>query len=1367
MLENALALFLYDQFEYFLGNAFGTYKKEIKIAYNPLMIQCLHPSCLAKSHKPIKLKHIFDLKPFLKHLKTHFDAIGEAMQTRFEAIYQDRFTSVEELNMLSESPFSLMNYTVNLTDEGVRLFNLYAISRKYPENYICHWKNLLLRCNLIDCSSLSFQEDDARIFMALHHPNPVPNWSRYNTLWWYSLKMMVSISSAAVNLYRGISDYSRLSGNKTQVSVKDMMKSINHPAPSLSSLSRFFPPVEHSIHKAHLSELVFHLTVLMHCNDTVKVSYDDGSIVRIVVTLGSDEQGLNAGIFIHEDRLLGLEQPLTVADLKKIGLPNFAHHIATSNPYLTAVREYRLTDLKGCMSSNIYTSFMSKALNEVDCIDKLKEVANISKTCLSCLRSEKECSYTLFHQKCDNCQSGGHQCISMVVVNVLWDMGSAHKATAKHIDKIDLSSNLQQYSSSDLFSVGFGGLHLCKCVVNTLRCYSVSNHDENFGIYILRALRRGTDECAQELALVKNAVIEGKDRQSDLLSWMTCGPQVQKGLKLKDYYCAVRVPEPLLFYKENAKTQKVMVLPVAVSCNNNGDVFVLDKGGCCLHVFDRSDVVKGYTVGKYKQASQDCKTFTNARDVVFSDSLKALNIQNDNVYIADGGRNDVVILRRCLVAKTVRSRPVCFLKIESCDAIVGTPDSLLIVLCSEDGNQTIKVLNHKLPSSSSANRIISFSILHEISPSYEVQGLFTCNFFSIPRMFGIWTTSFDVILFESSEDSFCFQDSEVGLKSAVLPASSQNYLMISQPSQNISELYKVSILEGSFVFNKDHTFEESFGVPVAYNIWGSVINAVSGDQDFILIECGRLRFAVEFCEAVESFYRAIGYVPPHGDNSVRQMNIMESIAEGEKLCTLLSSMQESRLALYPQHESFRRNYGIPYTGTIQCIQMSVDGWKSIADRLNSLSPGLHLEIYPHSVANEYLVENAFGMVMKAGQGHLQTAEEYTTSKRKHSLNFQMNMCETPFHQYQKVKVRDKGYQELNPALKSKLKLNDLREIFSRNLSGKSNKGNSSEVEVSEEDKCVLKSFYHLSKSVPRQTNRCKWRAAAEQTPNLPAENDDGKVKEGDIVFYESLDGIMYLIVVKDMLLLNVDSAVEVKQIDSSDIHRVPVNKLLVHDGKIVILPSYLYSVEENEIIVADIAHTTFTHILEKCRYKSILSDEEWFTLFESEDTEKTDAPKKGVSSKKNKQPNTSDKNPGRLFRKMVHPPKKKPKMDEGLLFQRSLIQTWKQLLPPVDENSLKDKWICYVYLPAETKKKYQLIFAKLKHRFLHDNDGSNLNLCKWQVDSCKPYRVASNSGVIEEIRNGEIWNVNIHDIIYAYVTEEDSALIAYLKQGQW
>ena len=125
MCDNPLLLFLYDQMEFFLGNAMGTH--ELKVVFNPMMIQYLHPQCTKKGAKPVKLKKLFDISPFLHHLKDHFDNIGDAMQARFEAVHKDKFLSTEELDKIAPSPYSLVHQKILLEDKTVEYMKSLSI----------------------------------------------------------------------------------------------------------------------------------------------------------------------------------------------------------------------------------------------------------------------------------------------------------------------------------------------------------------------------------------------------------------------------------------------------------------------------------------------------------------------------------------------------------------------------------------------------------------------------------------------------------------------------------------------------------------------------------------------------------------------------------------------------------------------------------------------------------------------------------------------------------------------------------------------------------------------------------------------------------------------------------------------------------------------------------------------------------------------------------------------------------------------------------------------------------------------------------------------------------------------------------------
>ena len=59
MKDNPKVLFLYDRFEYTLGNVYGNI--DYKIALNPMMLMCYHPDCLVRG-PVVRLKHPFYLQ---------------------------------------------------------------------------------------------------------------------------------------------------------------------------------------------------------------------------------------------------------------------------------------------------------------------------------------------------------------------------------------------------------------------------------------------------------------------------------------------------------------------------------------------------------------------------------------------------------------------------------------------------------------------------------------------------------------------------------------------------------------------------------------------------------------------------------------------------------------------------------------------------------------------------------------------------------------------------------------------------------------------------------------------------------------------------------------------------------------------------------------------------------------------------------------------------------------------------------------------------------------------------------------------------------------------------------------------------------
>ena len=164
--ESLTALFHYDRMECSMMRAYGS---EFKILLNPMMVVCYHPTCLAKKKPPIRLKRILHLDPYLNHLKDHSDAIGTAMQLRFNAVVQDAFVTTQHLDAISPSPHSLNDITSlanaedSICSKSYESINKFGIDRMFHVNYTCHWLDKLIKSGIVRTDSIVFQEMDVYV----------------------------------------------------------------------------------------------------------------------------------------------------------------------------------------------------------------------------------------------------------------------------------------------------------------------------------------------------------------------------------------------------------------------------------------------------------------------------------------------------------------------------------------------------------------------------------------------------------------------------------------------------------------------------------------------------------------------------------------------------------------------------------------------------------------------------------------------------------------------------------------------------------------------------------------------------------------------------------------------------------------------------------------------------------------------------------------------------------------------------------------------------------------------------------------------------------------------------------------------------
>ena len=1207
--QNPKSLFLYDRFEYCLGNAYGA---DYKIALNPMHILCYHPDCLKRSRCPVKLRAMFVLDAFLEHLQEHVDDIGLAMQTRFGAIVENMFASREELDKMSPSPF-LVNRRVELLVGTITLMNAYGIERvlhqfdqteyfteywqdpRMPKprnpNYVSHWKDILITKGIVKCSSLSFQEDDALIFNVLQFPNPVPDWTVWQTLFLYALKVLCSQSSGALHLHRGVT-LNRLGyGQKRSlVSLDDFVAGINHASPSITISEQQLPALTYEKREFHPSEILYHIKSTHKAEKSLIFRFSS-MVSRVPCCIQIDEQEINQGAFVKDGELCGLEKNVTVNDIKRIGLQNFAKYITEENNYLIAVREYRVIDFGGIFCSNVFTSFDSHPLRSEECKQDLRKVIEYADSCSNCLHMNKTCEIIKINEPCSNCYIEGTRCESLVVFHVLWDMGSSHKKTkTEHVDGLELTSSLSDMLSPAKYTIGFGGLHLAKALVNSARNHVMQFDGKNFGINFLIALRYSSPL----LLSLKNAIFVGKDRQSDLLAWSTVCETVQEALRQLKVYQLQRVPEKYLPYKANAATQKKLIHPVDICCNKNGDIFVLDPASACVHVIDRSIVAIMYTVGIYNTSPYAANVSNKRSNILFSRELRALSVNLlDDLAIVDSGRNEIVLAQKCSLAKTNSS----FHILKFTGALSVTWTEYLIVLYKSGAGQELQMLSFDMPRSGSASKKLYLD--YRISQKIKCNNIVSIFFVPFERCLGLMNQdkNLEILCYSKSSSNTTV---DLNLKSTNKPSFSSNGLLISSWDHKIC-VHKVDF-DGQLAKTLEFSGHKCKGIVSGLCINGTTISATVKDQNsYAVFEFGSLDFAVKYTSAICKLYKAVGYIPPHGKKMSRIECLEECIMYGEECSNFFCEMQGEAEKRQLGRKSFSGREGMPFSATIQCLEATVLSWKVLQKRMEMIEIGSAAKVLPHTLLSESYIEHSFGNVKKSGQGQNQTMDEYVASKRRVAFNFQLKMCQMPFWQHSREKLQTKAYQELE-SNDCSLTIKDLKEIFA--FSRKNNIPKISH-ELTENDEHLLRKAYLLAKSVPRQSNRSKWREQSGYQPNMLTETvTRWMLCKDDLVCCHSAAShdMTYLIVQQEVELDDSSKTILVSEPGRNSVFSISIEKLITEKGQIFTIPSQLYELDEkNNLQFPDIVEESVAELLSAEKQK-IGDDDLALLLEESSDT---------------------------------------------------------------------------------------------------------------------------------------------------------------------
>ena len=259
------------------------------------------------------------------------------------------------------------------------------------------------------------------------------------------------------------------------------------------------------------------------------------------------------------------------------------------------------------------------------------------------------------------------------------------------------------------------------------------------------------------------------------------------------------------------------------------------------------------------------------------------------------------------------------------------------------------------------------------------------------------------------------------------------------------------------------------------------------------------------------------------------------------------------------------------------------------------------DVYPHAITNEALIEHSFGFIVKQGQYQLQDMYQYVHAKNKHEMDFQMHSTDLPFNQYTKIKLRDKGYQQMND-FKSRLYMKDFWEIFVKDKEQKK-EVNETTAQPTEQEKKILRQAYLLTKSVPRRSNRSKWKEESGFQPNLLMDNlESGKLLVSDLVFCKSVNEVLYLKIKQEIQLLDKEATVPVQILNSQSsllLEHVKVDSLLSDKGFIITI-TQTYDIVEGTVTFNDVVAPLVADVIEMLEQEHCgYSDEDLAILPES------------------------------------------------------------------------------------------------------------------------------------------------------------------------
>ena len=174
-----------------------------------------------------------------------------------------------------------------------------------------------------------------------------------------------------------------------------------------------------------------------------------------------------------------------------------------------------------------------------------------------------------------------------------------------------------------------------------------------------------------------------------------------------------------------------------------------------MHVINRSIVAKCFIIGSYwisdesKYKPTPNKPVLLGKHVKLSNQLPCMCIGNDNLYVSDEKRGEILVVCKVFPAKAVRSARIHILTVENCVAMCFVSNYLVVLHQDEQNCAAIFRLSFTFPPRKSHTVYISHNVISSFVPECEIKGLFTV--FNSEVCFGGWSKDNAVYFFKESK----------------------------------------------------------------------------------------------------------------------------------------------------------------------------------------------------------------------------------------------------------------------------------------------------------------------------------------------------------------------------------------------------------------------------------------------------------------------------------------------------------------------------------------------------------------------------------------------------------------------------------------